>query len=134
MHERLVGFTSNTLSERGLREERNDSGSTVSSDNGDSSLVGGGTGNRGQETCGANDIEGGDTEHMAGVEDTGLLEGGSNDRDSRVDGVGDDKDVGVRRDASDSSSKVADNRGVGLEMEQKIWLRKRDVEKLSYAR
>lgn len=36
------------------------------------------------------------------------------DRDSAVDGVGDDKDECFRGDTADSRGKVTDDRGVGL--------------------
>jgi len=74
----------------------------------------------GQEAPGAYDIESCDTEDAAGVKDTGLFEGGSNDGNGRVDGVRDDKNVGFWRDAGNGCSKVSDDGGVGLVTRQNL--------------
>lgn len=49
-----------------------------------------------------------------GVKDTVLLEDLSNDRDSRVDRVGDDKDKCLGGSLCDTSGKISDDTGVDL--------------------
>ena len=73
-----------------------------------------GTDDLGQEAPGPYNIERCDTEDAAGVKDTSLFEGGSDDGNGRVDGVRDDKDVGFWRDTGNGCSKVSDDGGVGL--------------------
>ena len=67
-----------------------------------------------EEARGADDVEGCDTEKLAGVKGAGFFEDGGNDRDSRVYGVGDDKDMSSGGDAGDGGGKVANNACVGL--------------------
>ena len=57
-------------------------------------------------------------EEALGVKDASLLECCGNDRDSRVDWVGDDKDVCLGRNAGNGGCEVADNRGIGLQNDQ----------------
>ena len=73
-----------------------------------------GAGNALHEGLGTDDIERGHTEDMGGVVDTGLLEHGGHNGHGRVDGVGDDEDLGLGRNARNCGRKVADDGRVGL--------------------
>lgn len=115
MDELLVRLTSDTLAVLGLREERDDGRTRVTTDDGYRHLLGVSTSDAGQETLGADDIEGGDTEDVGGVIYTGLLEDSGDDGNGGVDGVRDDKDVGLGGDTGDGSSEVANDGGVGVE-------------------
>ena len=90
------------------------SGATVATDNSHGSVIGGSTSDRSQEASGTDNVQSGDTEDVAGVEDTSLFESLGNDWDGGVDGVGDDEDVSIWSDTGNSGSEVADNGGVGL--------------------
>lgn len=114
VHELVVGLSGNILAEVGLGEERDDRGSAVATNNGDDSVSGLGALDSGKETGGADNVKGGDAEEAARIEDTGLLESGSNDGDCGVDRVRDDEDVGFGGDAANCGSKVADDGCVGL--------------------
>jgi len=69
----------------------------------------------GNEGLGADDIEGGDTEELLGVEDTGLLQHLGGDGYRRVDGVGDDENVCLGAVLGDTLDETLDNAGVDLE-------------------
>jgi hypothetical protein len=99
----------------GLREERNDGDTGVTTNNGDVLIDGVGALELAHESRGTNDIQGGDTEETLGVVDTGLLEDLSDDRDGAVDWVGDDEDVGVGGGFGSGLGEVADDGGVGVE-------------------
>jgi hypothetical protein len=86
----------------------------MSTDNGNVRPTGVCTGDRCEETRGANDIERGHTEEAGGVEGPGLLEYGGTDWYGAVYGVGDDEDMGFWCGFADGGSKVADDAGVGL--------------------
>ena len=86
----------------------------VATDDGHASLRGRNTSDFGQETCGTDDVEGGHTEYALRVEDTGLLEGGSDDGHGRVDGVRDDKYERLGRGLGDTGGKVANDTCVDL--------------------
>jgi len=88
----------------------------VATNNGDGGVFGGSLNKTGSESGSTDDVEGGDTEQVLGVEDTGFLEGSSDNRDGGVDGVGDDEDVGVWGNTSNSGSEVTDDGGVGLRL------------------
>jgi hypothetical protein len=68
-----------------------------------------------EETRGTNDIEGGDAKETSGVKSTGFLEHGRDDGDGRIDGVGDDEDVGLGCGFGDGLGEVADDASIGLE-------------------
>ena len=70
------------------------------------------------ETAGAHDVEGGDTEEALGVVDALALEDLGGDGDGAVDGVGDDEDVGVGARVGGGFGEVADDGGVGVE---EVW-------------
>lgn len=72
-------------------------------------------GDGGDESLSANDVEGGDTEQLLGVEDTGLLEDLGGDGDGRVDGVRDDQDVGLGGVLCDALDEALDDTSVDLE-------------------
>lgn len=94
MHQLLVLLTGNGLAIGRLGEERNDGGSRVTTDNSDGCLGRVGLNETGKEASGTDDVEGGDTKDAAGVKDTSFFEGGGDNGDGGVDGVGDDEDVG----------------------------------------
>jgi hypothetical protein len=114
VHKLVVNITGETLAIRRLGEKGDNGGTTVATDDSHGSVIGRSTSHRSQEACSTDNVKGGDTEDVAGVEDTSLFEGAGNDGDSGVDGVGDDEDVSIWSNTSDGRSKVADNGGVGL--------------------
>jgi len=114
VHELVVNLTGDTLAVRRLGENGDNSGTTVATDDAHNSVIGGNTSDRSQEACSTDNVKGGDTKDVTGVENTSLFEGTSNDGDGGVDGVGDDKDVSIWSNTGDSRSKVADNGSVGL--------------------
>jgi hypothetical protein len=67
------------------------------------------------EGLGTDDIERGDAEKLLGVELASLLEDLGGDRNSAVDGVGDDEDEGLRGSLGDSLDQALDDAGVDLE-------------------
>ena len=73
----------------------------MATDDGDFAFVGVNAGDFGEEAGGTDDVEGGDAEDAAGVVDAGFLEDLGDDGDGRVDGVGDDEDVGFGGDTRD---------------------------------
>lgn len=98
-----------------LAEKRNNGDTGVTTNNSDLLIGGVGTLELADETGSANDIESGDTEQAFGVVDAASLEDLGADGHSRVDGVGDDQEVGLRSGLSGSLSKVTDDGGVGVE-------------------
>lgn len=67
------------------------------------------------ESLGTDDVEGGDTEQLLGIELASLLQHLGGDRDGAVDGVGDDQDVCVGSIFGDALNKTLDDAGVDLE-------------------
>lgn len=114
VHDLLVRLAGDGFAVGCLGEEGDDGGPAVSADDGHGGVVRGGIGYTAEETRSADDVEGGDTEQVGGVEDTCFFEGGGDDGDGGVDGVGDDEDVGGGCYAGDGCREVADNRCVGL--------------------
>ena len=114
MHKLVVNLTGDTLAIRRLGENGDNSGATVTTDHSHCSVIGGSTSDRSQKASGTDNVQSGDTEDVAGVEDTSLFESLGNDGDGRVDRVGDDEDVSVWSNTGDSGSEVADNGSVGL--------------------
>lgn len=99
----------------GLGEKGNNGSARVTTDNGDV-LVGRVRAlDLGDEARGTDNVEGGDTEDAAGVVDTSSLEDLGGDGDGRVDGVGDDQDVGIGSSLCGGLGKVTDNGSVGVE-------------------
>jgi hypothetical protein len=86
----------------------------VAADDGDWGVRGFGGGDACEETGGPDDVEGSDTENAFGVVYASLFEGGGDDGDGGVDGVGDDQDTCVWCYAGDSGCEVADDGGIGL--------------------
>ena len=115
VNEGLVGLTGDRARVLGLGDEGNDGRARVATDDSHGNVLGVSLGEAGKEALSANDVEGGDTEDVGGVVHAGLLEDGRDDGDGRVDGVGDDKDVRLGRNARDGSGKVADDRRVRVE-------------------
>lgn len=97
-----------------LGEEGDDGRAAVATDDGDGSLRGLDSGDTGEEAGGTDDIEGGDAEEVAGLEDASLFESSGNDGDGGVDGVGDDEDVSIWRHAADGGGEVTNDGCVGL--------------------
>lgn len=88
----------------------------MSTNDGDSQLVGLLlTSNGSDEGLGTDDVEGGNTEELLRVEDTGLFQDLGSDWDGRVDGVGDDEDVSLGGVLCDALDEALDNAGVDLE-------------------
>ena len=99
-----------------LAEEGNDGLARVATDDGDNELLGVAlASNLGNEGLGTDNVEGGDTEELLGVEDTLGLEDLGGDGDSRVDRVGDDEDEGVGGDLSGDLDQALDDTGVDVE-------------------
>jgi len=108
-------LVSNEIWVVGLREERNDSDTRVTSDDGDVLISWVGLLDLRDEAGSTDDIEGGDTEKTLWVVDSLGLEDLSNDWDGGVDWVGDDEDVGIWGGLSGGLGEVADDGGVGIE-------------------
>jgi len=98
-----------------LGEEGNDSDTGVATDDGDVDLGGSNASDAGEESVGAGDVEGGDTEQALGVVDASALEDLSNDGDSGVDGVRDDEEVSLWRNLGGRLGEVTDDGRVGVE-------------------
>jgi hypothetical protein len=86
----------------------------VTTNDSDAGVLRRGTDGLGQEAPGAYDIESCDTEDAAGVKNTSLFEGASDDGNGRVDGVRDDKNVGFWRNAGNGCGEVSDDGGICL--------------------
>ena len=99
-----------------MAEERDDGLAGVTTNDGDGELVGLLlAGNGSDEGLSADDIEGGDTEELLGVENAGLLEDLGGDGNGRVHGVGNDEDVGLGGVLCDALDEALDDTGVDLE-------------------
>ena len=114
LDESLVLLALDVLAEGGLREEGDDGDTGVATDDGDLDVLRVGLLDLGKEARGTDDVEGGDTEETLLVKDTVLLEDLGEDGDGRVDGVGNDEDVGLGGVLGDGLGEVADDRGVGV--------------------
>ena len=97
---------------RGLRDEREDGGTGVAADDGDVDVVDADSGGLGHEGVGTHDVEGGDTEHAFLVVDAVLLQDLGEDRDGRVDRVGDDGHLRVGAVLGDGVGEVSVEGGV----------------------
>lgn len=98
-----------------LAEEGHNGDTRVATDDGDVLVLGVGALDLADEARGTDDIEGGDTEEALGVVDTtGLVDLGA-DGDGRVDGVGDDEEVGLGGGLGAGLGEVTDDGGVGVE-------------------
>jgi hypothetical protein len=78
-----------------LREKGNNGDTRVTTNDSDLHILGVLTLNLRDETRGTDNIKGGDAEKTLGVVDISLLEDLSEDRNGRVDRVGDDEEVSV---------------------------------------
>jgi hypothetical protein len=100
----------------GLAEQGNNGLARVSTDDGNVQL--GGVllaSDLGNEGLGTDDIEGGDTEQLLGVEDTAGLENLGGNGNCGVDGVGDDEDECLGAVLDDALDETLDDTGVDLE-------------------
>jgi len=77
-----------------------------------------GANDAGREAGGPDDVESCDAEQPSRVQDASFLKSCGYDRYGGVDGVGDDKNVGLGGYSRYRSSEVADDRGVGLQQNQ----------------
>lgn len=106
----------NVDSRLGLAEERDDGLAGVTANDGNDSL---GwvllASDALDEGLGTDDVEGGDTEELLGVEDAGLLEDLSGNGDGAVDGVGDDEDEGLGAVLGDTLDQALHDASVDLE-------------------
>ena len=91
MNELLVRLALDALAVRGLGEKRDNRRAGVTTDDCHPALVGVRASDLREEAGRTDNVEGGDTENPARVIYTGLLENLGDDRDSGVDGVGDDE-------------------------------------------
>ena len=100
----------------GLAEQRDDGLAGVATNDGDDGL---GrvplASNALDEGLGADNVEGGDTEELLGVEDAGLGEDLGGNGHSAVDGVGDDEDEGLGAVLGDTLNEALYDTGVDLE-------------------
>jgi hypothetical protein len=99
----------------GLREERDDGDTRVTTNDGDVLILGVGALELGNESGSTDNIEGGDTEEGLGVVDTGSLEDLLDDGDGGVDGVGDDQELGLGGSLGSGLGEITDDGGVGVE-------------------
>lgn len=67
------------------------------------------------ETTGTNNIKRRHAEDSSWIVNSGLLKDGRDDRNGRVDRIGDYKNVSLRGDAGDRGSKVTDDGSIGLQ-------------------
>ena len=106
----------NVDSRFGLAEQRNNSLSRVTTNDRDDSLgwvlLASDALDKG---LGTNNIEGGDTEQLLWVELASSLEDLGGNRDSAVDRVGDDENVGVGAGLCNALDQIADDTSVDLE-------------------
>lgn len=70
--------------------------------------------NLGDKGLGTDNVEGGDAKEALGVEDVLGLENLGGDGDGRVDGVGDDEDVGLGGDLGGNLDQALDDAGVDV--------------------
>lgn len=106
----------NVHSRLGLAEERHNGLARVATNDGDDSLLWVSlASNALDKGLGADNVEGGNTEELLGVEDTGSLENLGGNWHSAVDGVGDDEHVGVWAVLGDTLDQVTHNSGIDLE-------------------
>jgi hypothetical protein len=115
VNELVVGFALHTLPVLSLGKERNDGGTTVTTDNGNNGLVRFSAGNARKESSGSHDIKGGDTEQALGVENTCFRKSLCHDGDGGVDGVGNDQDVGCGCGLRDVSGQVPNDGRICVE-------------------
>lgn len=99
----------------GLGDQGDNGVSGVATNNGDGLLSGVSGLNLRDEAGSSDDIQSGDTKDLLGVVDTLGLEDLGNNGDSRVDGVGDDADLGSRSKLSNALGQITDNGGIGVE-------------------
>ena len=117
VHELLEGLATlldDLLAGGELRQKGDDGRARVATDDGDVRVLGLGAGDSRQERRGTDNVEGRDTEEALRVVDAGLLEDLGDDRDGRVDRVGDDSEASLGRDLGGGLGEVANDRGVGL--------------------
>jgi len=98
-----------------LGEEGNNGDTGVTTNDSDVHILGVLALNLRDEAGGTDNIKGGDTEKTLGVVDTVLLEDLSEDGNGRVDGVGDDEEVGLGAVLGAGFSEITDNTSVGVE-------------------
>lgn len=108
----LLALDVGTLASLAQKRDNGDTG--VSTDDSDVDVLGVGVLDLAEESRGSDDVEGGDTEESLLVEDTSLLEDLGEDRDGRVDRVGDDEDVSLGGVLGNGLGEVTDDRGVGV--------------------
>lgn len=100
----------------GLAEKRDNGLAGVAADDGDAQLRGVLlASDLGDEGLGTDNIEGGDTKELLGVEDTGLLQDLGGNWDGGVDWVRDDENVCLRAVLCDALNEALYNAGVDLE-------------------
>jgi hypothetical protein len=80
--------------------------------------------NTGEETGGADDIKSGDTEQVGWVKYASFFEGGSDDWNGGVDGIGDNEDVRGRCNSGYCRCEVANDGSISLKKNGKQILRK----------
>lgn len=116
VHERLplLAALRHCFARGRLREEGHDGDARVTAHDGDRRVKRVCAGDAGEEARGTDDVEGGDTEELPGVEGAGFGGDGGYDRDGRVDGVGDDEDVCIRRDTGNGGREVANDACISL--------------------
>ncbi len=116
VHERIVLVIGDRDRRGNLAEERDNGLSRVTANDRDGQLLGVGfPGDFSNEGLGTDNVEGGNTEEALGVEDALGLEDLGGNRDSRVDGVGDDEDEGLGGDLGSDLDEALDDTGVDVE-------------------
>jgi len=106
----------NVDSRLGLAEEGNDGLAGVTANDGNDGLRGVLLASDAlDEGLGTDDVEGGDTEELLGVELAGLLEDFGGNGDGAVHGVGDDEDKGLGAVLDNALDQALDDAGVDLE-------------------
>lgn len=98
-----------------MREQRDNGDTRVTTGNGDLGILGVDTGNRANKARGTDHVEGGNTIYLFGVKLASFLEDLGDNGDGRVDGVGDDEDVGIWCSLCNCLGKVSDDGCIGLQ-------------------
>ena len=116
VHESIVLVVRNLNCRRGLADEGDNGLARVSTNDGDVQLLGVGLANNlSDEGLSTNDVESGDTKETLRVEDALGLENLGSNGNGRVDGVGDDQELGLGSSLSSGLGEVTDDGGVGVE-------------------
>lgn len=118
LHQVLVLLALHVLAVLHLAQEGDDGDTRVATDDSHLDVLGVGVLDLAQEAGSADNVEGGDAENALLVKDALLLVDLGKDGDGRVDGVGDDEDVGLGAVFGTGLGEGLDDGGVGVLCDQ----------------